>query len=392
MPTPEPHALLAELTHACPLHCTYCSNPLELVRRSRELDTRGWKDVLRQAAELGVVQVHFSGGEPLLRRDLEELVAESVRLQLYPYLVTSAVPDGASRMTGLWNAGLRALQVSVQDAQREDCDKLAGTRSFDAKHATVAAAKSLGFHVTLNVVLERRNIDHVADIVRMAEEWKVDKLELAHAQLLGFAFENRALLAPTCEQLDRTTACVDAARATSSLDIVHVLTETADGIPRACLQGWGQKFLTVAPDGVVLPCQAARCIPDLELVNVRDHPLEWIWSSSPAFGRFRGKSWMSPVCRSCEHVEHDFAGCRCQAWLVTRDATAPDPACVLAQLRAVAAGHQSAARVESSDRTRRRSHSADSAERVRHELTPEVSRGELFESERTIRGKVSDGQ
>ncbi len=360
MPTPEPHALLAELTHACPLHCAYCSNPLELVRRSRELDTAAWKDVLRQAAELGIVQVHFSGGEPLVRRDLEELVAESVRLQLYPYLVTSAVPNGASRLPGLWDAGLRALQVSVQDARAHASDELAGARSFEAKRAAVATAKSMGFHVTLNVVLERRNIDHVADIVRMAEEWGVDELELAHAQLLGFAYENRAVLAPTREQLERATACVETARATRRFAIVHVLTETSDGLPRACLQGWGQKFLTVAPDGVVLPCQAARCIPDLDLVNVRERSLEWIWTSSPTFERFRGTAWMSPVCRNCEHVERDLGGCRCQAWMVTRDATAPDPACVLARLRTGAAGARAAVESEAprAERILRRGHTA----------------------------------
>lgn len=341
MPTPRPLALLAELTHACRLHCAYCSNPLELVRRARELDTAQWVRVLEQAADMGVLQVHFSGGEPLLRRDLEVLVEAAVGAGLYPYLVTSGLPCSSDRLQALWDAGLRAVQVSLQDATRARNDELAGAVSFEAKRAAVEAAVALGFHVTLNVVLERRNVEHVAALADLAAQWNVDKLELAHAQLLGWARLNHDTLKPSDADVERARTAVEDARTkhADALEIVHVLPEGTQPRPRACLQGWGRRFLTVAPDGMVLPCHAARVIEGLDFVNVRDRPLAWIWTESDAFQRFRGTGWMREPCRSCEHRERDLGGCRCQAFLATGDAAETDPACELSRFNTAFRAH-----------------------------------------------------
>jgi pyrroloquinoline quinone biosynthesis protein E len=331
MPDPDPLALLAELTHACPLHCAYCSNPVELVRRADELQTEDWLRVLSEAAALGILQVHFSGGEPLLRPDLERLVRHAVSLGLYPYLVTSGVPGGAARLAGLREAGLRALQISLQHAEPERSDALAGAAAFDSKRAAVAAAKSLGLHVTLNIVLERRNASSAAELIALAASWGVERLELAHVQGLGWAHRNRAALAIDAAQLDAVQRAVELGRRrhAATMEILHVLPDGVGHRPPACLQGWGRRFLVVAPDGAVLPCHAARSLPGLQFADVRTRSLDWIWNHSPAFERFRGTAWMREPCRSCEHRERDFGGCRCQAFLLTGDAAATDPACPL---------------------------------------------------------------
>jgi pyrroloquinoline quinone biosynthesis protein E len=331
METPSPYCLLAELTYRCPLQCPYCSNPLELHHYRDELDTGVWHRVLDEAARLGVVQVHFSGGEPLLRRDLPELVRRARQLDLYSHLSTSAISADEVKLEQLRESGLDALQISLQDSRPQENDWLAGVPSFEKKRRAIEAAKRLEFPVTLNVVLHRHNLDRIGEIIDLAEAWHVDKLELAHAQYGGWAFRNRAALLPTRAQVERAAEVVAEARnrLSSSLEIVHVLPDYFQEFPKACLHGWGRVFLTVAPDGAVLPCQTARAISSLAFPNVIDASLEEIWYHAPVFRRFRGTDWMPEPCRSCDRREIDFGGCRCQAFLLTGDAAATDPVCHL---------------------------------------------------------------
>jgi pyrroloquinoline quinone biosynthesis protein E len=330
-------ALLAELTYRCPLHCPYCSNPLELARYRQELDTLTWQRVLTEAARLGVVQVHFSGGEPLVRRDVAELVRHARRLDLYTNLSTGATLADQATLERLKEAGLDALQISLLDARPDGNDWLAGIPSFDKKAKAVEAARRLGFAVTLNVVLHRHNLDGVEEIIDLAGRWDVDRLELAHVQYTGWAFHNRGALLPTREQVERAAEAV--ARARGRLPgrpaLLHVLPDYFQRYPKACLHGWGRVFLTVAPDGAVLPCQTAREIPGLEFPNVREASLEDVWFRAPVFQRFRGTDWMPEPCRSCERREIDFGGCRCQAFLLAGNAAATDPVCHLSPLHLV---------------------------------------------------------
>jgi pyrroloquinoline quinone biosynthesis protein E len=336
-PTPRPLALLAELTYRCPLHCPYCSNPLELARYRNELDTATWQRVLTEAARLGVVQVHFSGGEPLVRRDVPELVRHARQLDLYPNLSTGATLADQATLERLREAGLDAVQISLLDSRPDGNDWLAGAASFDRKAWAVEAARRLGFAVTLNVVLHRHNLDRVEEVIDLACRWDVDRLELAHVQYTGWAFRNRAALLPAREQVERAAEAVARARERrpGRPAILHVLPDYFQRYPKACLHGWGRAFLTVAPDGAVLPCQTAREIPGLEFPNVRGAGLEEIWFDAPVFRRFRGTDWMPEPCRSCERRELDFGGCRCQAFLLAGDAAATDPVCHLSPLHAV---------------------------------------------------------
>ena len=328
----RPLALLAELTYRCPLQCPYCSNPLELGRYRQELDTATWVRVLGEAADLGVVQLHLSGGEPLVRRDILELVREAHRLGLYSNMSTGATVVDEAKLDQLREAGLDHLQVSLLDTQPDSNDWLAGARSFDRKRDAVLGAKRRGFPVTLNVVLHRHNLDRIEEVIALALEWRVDRLELAHTQYTGWAFRNRAALMPTREQVERAHRAVERVRATVGsrrLDILHVVPDYFDDYPKACLQGWGNVFMAVAPDGCVLPCQTAREIPGLEFPNVRDSSLSEIWFDAPVFQQFRGTDWMPEPCRSCDRREVDFGGCRCQAFLMTGDPSATDPVCHL---------------------------------------------------------------
>lgn len=335
--TPNPYSLLAELTYRCPLKCPYCSNPLKLRDYNSELETSTWKRVLAEASRLGVVQVHFSGGEPLARKDLAELVNEARQLDLYSHLSTSAVQPDETWLGRLQDAGLDALQISLQDSDRETSDWLAGSPSFDKKCLAVREAIRLGFPVTLNVVLHRHNLDRITEVIELARQWGVDKLELAHVQYTGWAFRNRDALLPTRAQVNDAEVIV--AQAREEIDdrptILHVLPDWFQQFPKACLQGWGRVYLTVAPDGVVLPCQTAREIPGLEFQNVRETSLEEIWFHSSVFERFRGTDWMPEPCRSCDRREIDFGGCRCQAFLLTGDLAATDPVCHLSPLHSL---------------------------------------------------------
>jgi len=338
-PIPRPLALLAELTYRCPLKCPYCSNPLELARFRHELDTPTWQRVLDEAAALGVVQVHFSGGEPLVRRDLAELVRHARRLDLYSNLSTGATLADEPALERLKQAGLDALQISLLDSTPDGNDALAGAASFEKKLRAIEFAARLEFPVTLNVVLHRRNLDSVDEIIDLAYRLNVARLELAHTQFTGWAFRNRAHLMPTRDQVARAAEAVARARRRpAGPEIVHVLPDYFQQFPKACLHGWGRVFLTVAPDGAVLPCQTARDIPGFKFPNVRDAPLEAIWFQAPAFQRFRGTDWMPEPCRSCERREIDFGGCRCQAFLLAGDPAATDPVCHLSPMRSLVEG------------------------------------------------------
>ncbi len=328
----RPYGLLAELTHRCPLRCPYCSNPLELAARREELPPAEWQRVLAEAAALGVVQVGFSGGEPLLYEGLELLIETARREGMYSNLITSAVGLTPARAARLRAAGLDAVQISLQADEAEVGDAVAGARVHAAKLAAAAAVRDAGLPLGLNVVLHAGTIDRLDGIIRLAESLGAIRLELANVQFYGWAHANRAALLPTREQVDRAAEVVaaHAERLGPRLALIYVLPDYHERRPKPCLHGWGSRALTVNPRGDVLPCQAANAIPDLEFPNVRDHDLAWIWRESAAFNRFRGFEWMPEPCRSCPERERDFGGCRCQAALLTGDATRTDPVCEFA--------------------------------------------------------------
>ncbi|MGY0056037.1 pyrroloquinoline quinone biosynthesis protein PqqE [Streptomyces sp. LZ34] len=328
---PPPWAMLAELTHGCPLHCPYCSNPLELVRRSRELTGEEWAEVMRQAGELGVVHTHLSGGEPLLRTDLETITAAAESAGIYTQLVTSGVGLTAARLAALVDAGLRGVQLSVQHADPRASDRIAGRRSFTDKERAAALVRDAGLPLGLNIVLHRGNLDALDDLVELGVSWGAQRIELANTQFYGWALRNRTALLPTREQLARARDAVERwrERLGGAMDLVWVVPDYFDGVAKPCMGGWGAVSLTVAPDGTALPCPAAATLPGLDPPNVRDHRLDWIWNHSGAFNHYRGETWMKEPCRSCAHRAADFGGCRCQAYALTGDAAAADPACGL---------------------------------------------------------------
>ncbi|MER5210255.1 pyrroloquinoline quinone biosynthesis protein PqqE [Streptomyces sp. NPDC002838] len=331
VPVAPPWALLAELTHGCPLHCAYCSNPVDLIRRSAELRTDEWADVMRQAGELGVVHTHLSGGEPLLRRDLPEIVGAADAAGVYTQLVTSGVGLTRERLTGLTDRGLRSVQLSVQHAEPAASDRIAGHRSFAAKRKAAALVREAGLPLGLNAVLHRDNLDALDALLDLALDWGAERIELANTQFYGWALLNRDRLLPGREQVDRARAVVEARRErlAGRMDVVWVVPDHVDGVAKPCMGGWGAVSLTVAPDGTVLPCPAAATLPGLDAPNVRDRSLEWAWHHSPAFHRYRGTDWMAEPCRSCPQREADLGGCRCQAYALTGDASRTDPVCRL---------------------------------------------------------------
>jgi pyrroloquinoline quinone biosynthesis protein E len=329
MDVTPPLGMLAELTHRCPLHCPYCSNPVELTARDAELSTADWLSVLSQARELGVLQVHMSGGEPLLRRDLPALVAHASGLGCYVNLVTSGLGLTGERLDDLVERGLAHVQLSAQGATRERADPLAGAKAHDRKLAAAALVKAAGLPLSLNVVLHRRNHDQLAGIIELAERMGADRLELANTQYYGWALRNRDALMPTPAQLAAAEPVVRAAvaRLRGTMEIVYVVADYHEPYPKPCMYGWGARQLTVAPDGTVLPCPAASAISTLSLSTVRDTPLADIWYRSSSFNAYRGEEWMAEPCRTCDRRELDFGGCRCQAFLLTGDAAATDPVC-----------------------------------------------------------------
>ena len=331
----RPLWLLAEVTYACPLQCPYCSNPLDFARTRGELTTGQWIDTLREARQLGAAQLGFSGGEPLVRRDLEDLVAEARTLGYYTNLITSAIGMDAERVRRLRQAGLDHIQISFQASEADLNNHFAGTDAFDHKVAMARAVKEQGYPMVLNVVLHRHNIDRTDAILDMALDLGADYVELANTQYYGWAFHNRHRLLPTREQLERSEAVANRYKEAHGdrMRILYVIPDYYADRPKPCMNGWGQVFLSIAPDGTALPCQGARMLPGLEFPRVTEHRLAWIWNESPAFNRFRGTEWMREPCRSCPERGKDFGGCRCQAWLVAGDPAAADPVCGLSPHR-----------------------------------------------------------
>jgi pyrroloquinoline quinone biosynthesis protein E len=323
--------LLAELTYRCPLHCVYCSNPLDFARVEDELSTDEWKRVLREARALGAVQLGLSGGEPMLREDLAALVAEGRSLGYYSNLITSGVGLNEARIGELRSAGLDHIQVSFQDSTKEVNDFLSSARTFDLKLKVARLVKSHGYPMVLNVVLSRLNIDHVDKIIEMAIALEADYLELANTQYYGFAYHNRDHLLPSRAQVERAEAVTNAYRAKldGRIKIYFVVPDYYADRPKACMNGWGSAFLNIAPDGVALPCQAARMLPGLRFPNVRETSVRSIWRDSAAFNAYRGFDWMRDPCRSCPERTKDFGGCRCQAYMLTGEAANADPVCAL---------------------------------------------------------------
>ena len=331
MTAERPTTLLAELTHRCPLHCPYCSNPMEMVRAQGEMGTEDWKRVFTQARELGVLQLGLSGGEPMVRKDLEELATHARGLGLYTTLVTSGLGLTRARAERLREAGLEHIQISIQDADPEVAEKIAGVSSVKQKQAAAAIVKELGFAFSINVVLHRANLDRIGSIIELAAGLGADRLELANTQYYGWAIENRAMLMPTREQLARAQATAEDAmrRYKGKMQILFVLPDYFEKYPKPCYGGWGKLYLVVAPDGKVLPCHGATQITTLTFDSARDRSLEWIWHESAAFKAFRGDDWMREPCRSCPRKTVDFGGCRCQAFALTGAAENTDPVCVL---------------------------------------------------------------
>ena len=333
----RPTTLLAELTHRCPLHCPYCSNPIDLARSQAELATSDWKRVFTQARELGALQLGLSGGEPLIRRDLEELVTHAHSLGFYQTLVTSAVGLTRERAEKLKAAGLEHVQISIQDSDREIAEKIAGTRSWDAKLQAAKWIKELDFAFTVNVVLHRANLDHLEELIDLAGALGADRIELANTQYYGWAVLNRESLMPTRAQIERSEGIVDRAveKYRGRMQIIYVLPDYYSEFPKPCQGGWGNFYLVVAPDGRTMPCHAASQITTLSFDNVREHSMQWIWEESSAFRAYRGDEWMKEPCRSCPRKHVDFGGCRCQAFALTGDAMRTDPVCTLTSDRAI---------------------------------------------------------
>ncbi len=331
----RPTTLLAEITHRCPLHCPYCSNPVDLLRAQSELTTEEWQRVFTDARALGVLQLGLSGGEPLLRKDLEALVGHARRVGLYSTLVTSGLGLTRERAYRLRDAGVDHIQISFQDAERENAERIAGITSVDKKLAAAALVKEIGAAFSVNVVLHRGNLDHLAAIIDFAGSLGADRLELANTQYYGWAGVNRDLLMPTRAQLDAAEPIVDAAvaRYRGRMQIIYVLPDYYSQYPKPCYGGWGTVYIVVAPNGTVLPCHAATQITSLQFDSVRDHSLGWIWEQSPGFQAFRGDAWMREPCRSCARKTVDFGGCRCQAFMLTGDARNTDPVCTLSPNR-----------------------------------------------------------
>src|SRR5437764_7752029 len=358
MTAPRPYAMLAEITYRCPLHCPYCSNPVTVdsavpngeqaepialgtannTTNNGELTTEEWKRVIREAAALGVLQIGFSGGEPLARRDLAELIRAARETNLYTNLITSAIGLDDDRVRGLRVAGLDSIQLSFQSDEPSLADEIAGVRAHECKLDVAAKIRAAGIPLSLNFVIHRRNIDRLPQMIALAEALGAERVELANVQFYGCAFRNRAALLPTREQVDRARDLVTAAKArlAGRIDIFYVLPDYYETRPKPCLNGWAQRYLTVNPIGDVLPCPtASSAIPYLRFENVRTRSLDWIWQESESFNRFRGTEWMPEPCRSCPQKEIDFGGCRCQAALLTGNAANTDPVCEFSPNRAL---------------------------------------------------------
>ena len=321
--------LLAELTYRCPLHCAFCFNPVDFATQEQELSTEGWLKVLREARAMGSVQCGFSGGEPMLRDDLEILVAEANSLGFYTNLLTTGVGLTENRALALKEAGLAHIQLSFQDSTRESNDFLSNTRTFDLKKRVAALIKEHAWPMVLNCVIHRMNIDHIDKIIDMALELGAEYLELANAQYYSWAVVNRDHLLPSREQLETAERITNEYREKigDRMKIIFVVPDYYENRPKKCMNGWGNVFLTIAPDGTALPCHTARMLPGLEFPTVSEHSLEHIWYESEGFNRYRGTGWMKEPCKSCPEAENDLGGCRCQAFMLANDPAAADPVC-----------------------------------------------------------------
>jgi len=327
-----PLSLIAEITHRCPLHCVYCSNPLEMQARERELPTGTWAEAFGAAGELGVLQLHLTGGEPLARADLAELIAAGRKAGLYVNLITSGIGLSAERLGALTDAGLDHIQLSFQDSQEDEANQIAGARAHAHKIELARRIKQHRVAFTVNMVVHRRNLSRLEEMIALAEKLEADRLEIAHVQYYGWALRNRDSLLPTRNQWEQSLAIITAARERLSgrMRIDFVGPDYYAKYPKACMGGWGRSVILIDPAGRALPCHAAGSIPGLEFDNVQERSLRWIWEESPAFRKFRGEDWMPEPCRSCDRRTQDFGGCRCQAMLLTADAAATDPVCMLA--------------------------------------------------------------
>jgi pyrroloquinoline quinone biosynthesis protein E len=327
-----PLAVLLELTHRCPLQCGYCSNPVEMERAGNELTTDEWKKVLTELAEIGVLQVHFSGGEPTVRKDLAALIQHASELGLYSNLITSAVLLNRDKLAALADAGLCHIQISFQGNEPELANRIAGFKGHSKKLEAAGWARELGLPLTVNAVMHRQNLHQLPGMIDMAVALDADRIEVANVQYYGWALRNRASLMPTIAQIDEATRIVEAAslRLKGILDIDYVVPDYYADRPKKCMGGWGRQFFNITPAGKVLPCHAAETITELDFESVRsNHSIAWIWQNSDAFNRYRGTGWMPEPCQSCAFKELDFGGCRCQAFALTGSAANTDPACSL---------------------------------------------------------------
>jgi PqqA peptide cyclase len=333
---PNPLALIAEVTHRCPLHCVYCSNPLQLASVKEELTTAEWSRVFEQSGQLGMLHAHFTGGEPLARPDLTELIAAARAAGLYTNLVTSGLGLTEQRLQALVEAGLDHIQISFQDSREPAANWIAGAKAhahkIELSHAIRRRVDEKRLAFTVNLVVHRQNLDHLEEMIAFIEQLNPERIEIAHTQYYGWALANRAALMPTRAQLEKAVAIVAAAekRLAGRVRIDSVVPDYYAKYPKACMGGWGRRLMLINPAGKVLPCHAAEVLPGMSFENVREKTLEWIWQESSSFQKFRGEDWMPEPCRSCDRRTEDFGGCRCQAFLLTGDALVTDPACSLA--------------------------------------------------------------
>lgn len=328
---PHPLALIAEITHRCPLHCVYCSNPLQMISAKSELSTEQWVCVFQEASRLGILHLHLTGGEPLARPDLKELVAAAHQASLYTNLITSGIGLSEPLLASLVNSGLDHIQLSFQDADEKNANWIAGAKSHSRKVALAEIIRRFRIAFTVNLVVHRQNLDHIDEMIAFIERMYPDRMEIAHTQYYGWALQNRDTLLPTRAQVDKCMSAVSEAqdRLAGRIRIDCVVPDYYARYPKACMGGWGRQLMLIDPAGQVLPCHAAGVIPGMRFDNVRDRSLEWIWNESSAFQHFRGEQWMPEPCRSCDRRNEDFGGCRCQAFLLAGDASVTDPVCSL---------------------------------------------------------------
>ena len=328
----HPLALIAEVTHRCPLHCVYCSNPMQLAGTQSELSTAEWTSVFQQAGKLGMLHAHFTGGEPLARNDLTELIAAARTAGLYTNLITSGIGLNEQRLKSLVDAGLDHIQISFQDSREGAANWIAGAKAHAHKIELSGEIRKHKIAFTVNLVVHRQNLDHLEEMIAFIEQLNPERMEIAHTQYYGWALANRAALMPTRAQLEKAVAIITDAekRLAGRIRIDSVVPDYYATYPKACMGGWGRRLMLINPAGKVLPCHAAEVLPGLSFENVREKTLSWIWQESSSFQRFRGEDWMPEPCRSCDRRTEDFGGCRCQAFLLTGDAMVTDPACSLA--------------------------------------------------------------